>query len=172
VAFTYVQETGAQVANSNAYVSLADADDYYEIDTGFDATWVLYTDAVKEERIAWASRVLDQKTDWEGSRVATTQSMRWPRCGVVDRDGEAIERTEIPQPVQDATLELLKYMVNNNLTTGADIERLRRVTVDVIELEYQEDTSQTSIPTIINHILDGLGRFIVGNKRFAKINRA
>lgn len=172
MAFTFTVETGAQVSGSNAYVSEADADDYFEIDNAFDATWVAYTQAEKEERIGWASRILDQKTDWEGSRVATTQSMRWPRKGVCDRDGEAVLTTEVPQPVKDATLELLKYMVSNNPTTGSDVDFLRRVAVDVIELEYQEDTSQTKIPNIINQILDGIGRFQVGNKRFAKINRA
>lgn len=172
MAFTFTVEDGTPIADSNSYVAVADADDYYEIDQNFAATWTAYTTGQKEERLAWSSRILDQKCLFEGYRVASTQSMRWPRYGVCDKDGEAISRTTIPWQLQEAVLEHLKYSVTNDATTGSDVDYLSKVVVDVIELEYQEDTAQTNVPNILNNILDPIGKYIVGGRGSGKIRKA
>ena len=172
MAFTFTVETGALVSGANSYISVAEADDYYAVDPNFAATWDAYTDPEKEQRLAWSTRVMDQKCIFYGSPVSETQALRWPRYGACTRDHISISRTTIPAQLKQAVLEHLKYAISNDPTTGSDVERLKGVVVDVIEVMYQDGTSQTSVPNVINHTLDGIGHYMVGSKRFAPINRA
>ena len=78
----------------------------------------------------------------------------------------------VPEAVKQATCELAKFLQENDLTVGKDIENMKRIVVDVIEIEYQDQTTQSNVPTIINAILTGLGSFRVGSRGFGKIIKA
>jgi hypothetical protein len=172
MSFTFTTEDGTGLATANSYVSLSEADDYFAPDLNFAATWDGLSDTAKEYSLAWASRILDQKTDWRGTRVDEDSGLRWPRSYVYDRDDNLIDDNVVPKPVKDATCELAKYLQENDLTTGGDVDNIRKVVVDVIEIEFQEGTSQTGIPTILNAILTGLGSFRIGGRGFGKIIKA
>lgn len=169
MAFTFTVETGAGVAGANSYVSVAEADDYYAVDPNFNATWTAYDTAAKEQRLAWSTRVLDQRCLFEGDVVTSGQALRWPRAGVYTKDHTAITNTTIPRQLKDAVLEHLKYAITNDPTVGSDVTNLSQIVVDVIELTYQEGTSQSNVPVMINHILDGIGFYIIGARGSAKI---
>lgn len=173
MAFVFKVETGVGYSDSNSYPSLAVANDYFVIDPYFQATWSgLSSDAVREARLAWATRVLDQKTQWEGTKTVETSALRWPRTGLYDRDGIEIGANTIPVQVIQATLELVKVLNSNDLTAGQDVDYFKRLQVDVIELEWQEKVAQTNIPSIINSILYPLGGIPVGGPRFVRIVKA
>lgn len=172
MSFTFTVEDGTGLSAANSYVSVADADDYFTPDLNFATAWAALTTQQKQHSLAWASRLLDQKTDWRGVRVDEDSGLRWPRSYVQDRDDQLVADNVVPRPVKDATCELAKYLQENDLTTGADVDNIRKVVVDVIEIEFQEGTSQTGIPTILNAILTGLGSFRVGGRGFGKIIKA
>lgn len=169
MAFVFTVEDGSLVADANSYATVAEADDYYAVDPNFNATWTAYTDVEKEQRLAWSARVLDQKCRYDGSPVSATQAMRWPRTGVTDKDCRVVSSTSIPEQLKEAVLEHLKYAINNDPTTGGDIDQISQVVVDVIEITYQEGTSQTTVPNLINHILTGIGAYQIGSRGAGKI---
>lgn len=172
MSFTFTVEDGTGLTAANSYVSVAEADDYFAFDLNFADDWTALTNTQKQHSLAWASRLLDQKTSWNGNKVVETSGLRWPRSYVYDRDEILIADDEVPVPVKDATCELAKYLQANDLTTGKDIENIRRIAIDVIEIEYQENSSQSSIPTIINAILEDLGSFRIGGSGYGRIVKA
>ena len=164
-------EDGTGLTNSNSYASVAEATAYYDVDR--TATfWADLTDEQKEEYLQWATRILDAKVKWRGVKRTETQALAWPRTGAYDREGYAIASTVVPKPVKAALFELAKYLHTNDLTSGPDVGNLKSVKVDVVEVVYQDDTSQSTLPSIINYILTGLGRMIHGGSTFGRILRA
>lgn len=169
--FTFVVETGVGLANATSYVSVAEANDYYTINPNFAATWTALTNTSKEHLLAWATRVLDQKTEWKGClSVPATQALRWPRTYVYDRDGRMIAPNKIPPQLKEAVFEFAKYLHENDPTVGQDIEFLKSMRVDVIELEWQDNAGQSVFPSIIGNIIAPLGYFRTGGgSRFGRI---
>lgn len=166
-------EDGTVVTGADSYVSVAFADSYFEIDEAFAATWTAMTTAEKETRLKWATRVLDQKVAWKGSKTTDTSSLRWPRTGVRDRDGNIIDTDEMPLQLKQVTCEVAKFLETNNPTTSQGGDALKRIAVDVIEIEYQEGTSQPEAPPLINQLLRGLGTYpSAGGHVFGKIIKA
>lgn len=173
MAFAFVVEDGSGLASATSYVSVADADDYFALTPDFAATWNAKNNTDKEFLLGWATRVLDQKTVWNGVKTTTTQALRWPRTGVYDRDGLLIPSTTLPKQLIEATLEFAKWLNENDPTSGQDIDYLSRMRVDVIEFEFQENTSQSSFPSILNQIIGSLGTFKVGGgHRFVSIAKS
>lgn len=169
MAFVFTVETGAIISGANSYVSVAEADDYFALDPNFNTVWVALADDVKEQLLAWSSRILDQKCLWNGIPVTATQPVRWPRRGAYDRDRYMVSETTIPRQLKEAVCELLKYVRVTDPTVGVDVQSVKRVVADVIEIEFQEGTSQSTVPSILNAILDNLGVYRVGGSGSARI---
>lgn len=167
--FTFKVEDGSGLSDSTSYVALADANDYFVIDPNSAAWSALPDDAAKQRQLSWATRILDQKTRWKGSKTVADSALRWPRSGVTDRDANPVDSDVIPIQVKQATLELTKFLLSNDLTVGADVDYLKLVKIDVIELEYQDKTGQPVLPSLINEILMGLGYIANGGPRFVPI---
>lgn len=172
MAFSFVVETGTGSATATSYISVADADDYFEIDRVFAATWAALTTTEKEYLLGHATRVLDQAVIWKGTKYTEAQALDWPRTGVYTAEGYSIDVDEIPQRLKDATCEFAKFMQTNDPTVGTGVDYIRRITLDVLEIEYQDGTSQSSFPSLLNKILEGLGAYpIPGQSQFAKISK-
>lgn len=166
-----VVEDGTGLTGSNSYASVAEATAYYDVDR--TATfWADLTTEQREEYLQWATRILDAKVKWRGLKRSETQALAWPRTGAYDREGYAIASTIVPKPVKAALFELMKYLHTNDLTSGPDVGNLKSVKVDVVEVVYQDDTSQSTLPSIINYLLTGLGRMLHGGSTFGRILRA
>lgn len=172
MAFVFLVEDGTGLAAATSYVSLAEADAYYEIDPNFSVIWAALDDSVKEFALSWASRILDQKAQWRGTPATTTQGLRWPRKGVNTRDGVTISSIIIPTALKHAVLELTKWLQGNDPTTGQDTTAIKKITVDVVSITYQDKVIQSTFPTIINQILTGLGYVKIGASGFARILKA
>jgi hypothetical protein len=169
MAFTFTVEDGSGIEEANSYVSVAFADDYFSVDTNFAVIWAALLTADKQARLAWASRVLDQKVLWVGAKAVTDSGLRWPRQGMVDRDGNVIADDVVPIQVQQATLEMVKVLATADLTVSQNVEYLKEIRVDVIELIWQDHAGQSQLPTLINELLYPLGAINTGGTRFARI---
>ena len=170
MAFIFTVETGTGLTTSTSYCATAFADDYFEVQPSATA-WAGLSDDSKEYYLSLATRFLDQKVDWKGTIASATQALRWPRVGAYTRDGISVGSTVIPRAVKAATCEMALYLITNDPNAGQDTDKLRKIVVDVIEIEYQEGASQPKIPSIINSILTGLGFFVAGGRGFGKIVR-
>lgn len=166
-----ILEDGTGLVNSNSYVSLAEAEVYFTSDLLTIAAWEALPD--QENQLIWATRVLDQKVRWRGTTAnnSTTiiQALRWPRQGMYDRDHNAVSATIVPIQVKQATCEMAKWMMTNDVTAGQNVDYLKMLKVDVIELMWQDRVGQPVLPALINEILAGLGSIASGGARFVPI---
>jgi hypothetical protein len=149
-------ETGLQVANSESYISAADATTYH---TNRGNTAWTGTDAVKEAALRRAAAYLDghYRKRWKGQPVKPiTQSMAWPRVGVKLVDVELlyydvapsyydselmgfVPITTIPQRLKDAQCELALRALAGDLAADGESNIIREK-VDVLETEYAPNT--------------------------------
>jgi hypothetical protein len=168
---TVVVEDGTGVANANSYVSLTELKDYFAV-VPDAAAFLAQTDDVLSQYAVWATRVLDQKTLWQGYRATTTQALEWPRNYVTDKYGNAVAADSVPAQVKAVTCELARWLKDNDPADGQDVQSLKQITVDVVDIVFQDQTTQTSWPTIFNQIIDGLGRVNVGARGFPRVVKA
>lgn len=169
MAYVFLVEDGSGFLNSNSYVSVSDADDYFAVDLNESAAWAALSTPQKQKQLSWATRILDQKVRWRGNIAVYGSALRWPRVRMYDRDRNPVANNIVPIQVVQATLELAKFLLSNDLTVGQDVDYLKMVRVDVIEIMYQDRTGQPVLPAIINEILSGLGAMANGGPRFAPI---
>lgn len=100
MAFT-VQDNNGSVANANAYISLAEFQEYHA-DRG--NSLAAYNDAAQQAAIIRATDYLDQRFRFVGEkRQGRLQTTQWPREDVDDVDGYTV--TGIPPEVKEATAE-------------------------------------------------------------------
>lgn len=94
---------------ANSYITLLEAAAF--LDTRLDIETWLDADTLDQERaLRWATRLLDQFVDWDGTPRYTTQVLGWPRKAV-------IAETEVFR----ATSILGGGVANNFLFSGATI---------------------------------------------------
>lgn len=106
---TIVVEDGTGLANSNSYVTLAEADTYFTNQGNAGASWAA-PDAFKNEYLVNAAFALDRTYgQWYLSQLRrgdSSQAMLWPREIVWDRNGRRLEYGTIPQVIKDAQCEM------------------------------------------------------------------
>lgn len=175
---TFVVETGEGLTNATSYVSVAEADDYLTVKP--DATiagWVALTSGQKEDYLMWATRLLDQRGTFQGTKTVDESSLRWPRAWVYDRDGLLLPDDEIPEQIKAATVEIAFNLLEQNVdpsspgsSTSGGIKSLK---ADVVEIEYFEggSASNNAFPKGINDILAPLGSISGGGPGFGRIVR-
>lgn len=143
--------------NSNSYATEAEGDSYHE-GRLFVTDWTSATTAIKEAALVWATRVLDYSFDWTGSKYTIEQALRWPRYSALDRDGQLFDSDEIPAELKDATAELARLLITGNRTGETGTEGLKKLKVDVIELEFDKLDRVETIPDEVYQMISHLGR--------------
>jgi len=140
-------------ASANSYLTIAAADTIAESMLGTLA-WTTATTDQKTRALITATRGLDT-LDWIGDRATTTQALDWPRtdasCGGIDYPDD-----EIPESVEYATFDLANALLTTPtllqspsggsaaLVPGVPNRDLRRLKLDVMELEFRTDISAAS----------------------------
>lgn len=140
-------------ASANSYLTIAAADTIAETMLGTLA-WTTATTDQKTRALITATRGLDT-LDWIGDRATTTQALDWPRtdasCGGIDYPDD-----EIPEQLNYATFDLANALLGTptllqspttgsaELVPGVPNKDLRRLKLDVMELEWRTDVSAAS----------------------------
>jgi hypothetical protein len=147
-----IVETGAIVADADSYVSIADADTYHT--ARGNSAWDAASDAQKEVALRVAATYLDCAYTWKGTRVSDTQSLFWPRIGVVDCDGYAVSSIIVPYRVVNAQCELaLRALSAPLLTDETPAQFVVSETVDVISVDYERSRPLQNRYAIVDNIL-------------------
>jgi len=167
-----IVEDGSVVPNANSYVSVADATTYLAANIHVSAAWVALSTEQKENLLIWATRELDNRVDWKGSKTDPESSLRWPRVGVFDRDGNLIADDVIPKQLKDAVCELARYLMAGDRSADTGREGIKVLQVDVVRLEFDEYYKTQFLPNEIGYILAGLGYVSGGTPRFPRIVRS
>jgi hypothetical protein len=162
-----VVEDGTGLANSESYISVADATTYHA-NRGNAAWAALASDTVREQKLRLATEYLSDKyrLRWKGTRVTATQALDFPRYGVPREDyyvvGSAPPNSidgsfyypsdEVPAEVVRACAELALRAIDGPLY--ADVEqKVKREKVGPIETEYADGASATTTYTAVDGML-------------------
>lgn len=162
MAFVFTVEDGTGLPEANSYITVEEADDILSVNMHSIAEWTALTTEQKEGLLAWASRYLDERTRWFGAKTVEPSGLRWPRTGVIDRDGIQIAEDEIPKQLRIAAAEMARYMMAQDRTMERDQDGLVRLKADVIELEFKEGYKLPKVPEHMQYLLLGLGAVSTG----------
>lgn len=158
-----VVEDGTGKDDADSYASIVTAD-AYNLANQQDTDWIAADTDAKEKALRLGTQYEDNnyRGRWFGSRANADQSRAWPRVGVTDIDGYAIEGDELPSKVADACVEAA-IRSNAGISLMPDIDepgtiKKERDKVDVIEteVEYVGGKSQIALFRIIDELLTGL----------------
>jgi hypothetical protein len=165
---TLVATAGA--SNANSYLSVAGADSIADGMVG-TLTWSSATSTDKAKALITATNGLET-LEWIGSRASTTQALAWPRSGASCGD-KAPADDEIPRELELATFDLANALLTTPtllrsssssaaLVPGVPNRDLKRVKLDVMELEWRTDvgnsTTEATTPlTVLPHLATILG---------------
>lgn len=138
-------------SSSNSYVTLAEANSYFETAPS-SSTWDDKTDDQKNRALISATRWIDS-LNFYGDRCDTSQALSWPRNNYhVDR----VELTcsAIPAEIKYATYELARALANDtDAVTGNTGTTGLYDKVKLGELEVEYNTKSQAVGTI-NNIFD------------------
>lgn len=156
----------ALVVGTNSYINVADADIYFEHAIHADA-WDAAPAATKESALVTATRTLDRQ-GWLGEKYqdAPTQVLDFPRSGLTDSEGDAVDETAVPQEIFDATCEYGLALINDaalqdQQNTGSNIKKVKAGSA---EIEYIRGTSGPRFPTIVNELI---GLWLKGTSEYS-----
>jgi hypothetical protein len=137
----------ALVLNTNSYVSIADADTYFE--TRIDsANWVDAEDEIKEQALVTATALIDDNA-WIGSAVSSSQALAWPRKNAIYNDDRlglqvTIAEDELPSRVKTAVYEQALHLVNNEDVLMGQTQTFESISVGSISIsDSNGDTTKT-----------------------------
>lgn len=158
---TVIADVGAP--NANSYVTVAEADAYFD-DTFGKPLWEPLDADTKSLLVITASRTLDQYIKWIGWKTDPDQGMEWPRSGT-DFDVDVI-----PTKVKYATYELAYYLVENNGISFAS-QSVDSVKVGPVAVDFTEYATDAGIPSFIENLLAELGSPILVGDRTVRMAR-
>jgi hypothetical protein len=147
MAATIIATAGA--ANANSYLTLSEAQSYADRDVN-NADWDSATNDQRTRALLTATRNLDL-VGFVGERATTTQALAWPRKNFRTTE-KTYTDTEIPAEIKQATWELANALIRDILVTGQTAgstslipgipnSGLKRVKLDVMEVEWKPDPS-------------------------------
>ena len=146
---------GSDVANS--YVTVAEANAYFS-DRAHASDWE--DNDEQASALITASSMLDWYIKWKGSKTTSTQSMDWPRTGVVLADGSAVADDSIPREVKVAVYELTLSSLEEDRTADSSMAGLDQVKAGSLmvksETKGYPDTAPDTIPEKVKMILSDL----------------
>jgi len=127
----------ALVVNTNSYVSIADANEYF--DTRIDsANWFSAITDVKEQALVTATLMVDENA-WLGSAVSSSQALAWPRKNVIyysNKMGQqmTIADTVVPEQVKIAVYEQALHLINNEDVLLGQTQTYESISIGSISL--------------------------------------
>jgi len=141
MAATFIIETGEGHEDSNALLSVEEADQIAE-NYGDSPAWYAASDDKKENAIREATRYMDTAYPWKGHKTNTDQALQWPRAECYDEDDNYVDSESIPNKIKEACAYLALKVIEGTILLE-DIESSDRVkrTRDVVgplseEIEY------------------------------------
>jgi len=142
-------------SSADSYVSVADADAYHDNHL-YASTWTSASTANKEKALKMATRILDEKIDWVGTKATEQQALGWGRYDVTD-EGYTVSSTIIPQPIKNATAEFARHLIGSDLTGNADGKGLSSLVVGSVSLTFDKNDTAGVMPDIVQEMLRGWG---------------
>ena len=142
-------------ANSDSFMTVAEADSYWATNL-YATTWDTGTTANKEKALKMATRILDEKVAWSGTRATSAQALGWGRTDVY-WDGITVESTTVPIQIKNATAQFAGDLLVSNLTANSEGKGLNSLRVGEITLDFDKTDTAGVMPEIVQEMLRGWG---------------
>jgi len=132
--------------SSNSYITLADAEIYFESRLNI-TEWTAATDDEKNRALVTATRIIDQNS-FVGYRYTTTQALKFPRTGVPDYDSVVFVDGVIPEPIKDAQCEIALAALTSDLAESGSYGA-----VTVSGISFDDNSSSSALNTLSSNLL-------------------
>lgn len=144
------------------YADVATADDYMNGMINAD-NWDALSDDTKARGLVGATRLLDRQK-WLGQRTVDGQDLAFPRSGLTDCEGTAVDEDSVPQAVVDASILLAMDLASGSeAETAATTEnKAKRLKAGSVEIEnFRGDPLQSGRFTLA--VMELIGCFLTGS---------
>jgi hypothetical protein len=134
----------AKDPNANSYCDEDFAADYF--DGRLNAGAWSADPALQPTALVMATMRLEQEK-YKGTRSTQTQALKFPRIGVTDDDGVALNPDVVPVDVKRATCELALAMLaagTGDITAGTGLEQFKSLAVSSIRLDLRDPIASKS----------------------------
>lgn len=114
----------------------------------------------QEKSLTYATRLLDRMMKWFGSPATSySQSLRWPRLGVINADGEEFPSNIIPAQLIEGVTELALSLLGGDTFKQPELlgQGFSRAKVGEIEIWTDSKSESEAIPSNVLSLLDELG---------------
>jgi len=149
-------------ANSNSYVTLAEANSYFEARL-YSAVWDAASIDDRNRALAMATKRIEQE-NFYGDRASTTQKLKFPRVNIGYLDGILLDNA-IPNMLKEAQFELAIHMLSVNMTLkGVASDAFKEIQVGSIKVQPAIDASDnasssySALPPFVLSLLSDLSR--------------
>jgi hypothetical protein len=152
MALILIKETGAGLANANAYANAADGDAYHEGHL-YATAWTAATLANKEAALVMATRLIDGQYQFNGLKANEAQALQWPRqeCRIPDYEAE-LPADAVPRAVIEAACELARELLIANRTAAPDGEGLKYENTGTTQKGFDKNDT----PPVISHVAQAM----------------
>lgn len=151
----FVVEDGTGLTNSNSYVSVDFANEYFT-DINYQPDWFTRSTDERQRSLMNATQYLDIQYHYKGRKSKIDQSLAFPRTDAFDKDGYEI--SGVPTVIKKSTCELAVKSFSETLHQDKSRKGYRKLEkVDTIEVEYFENTATENPYTIIDQLLFSSG---------------
>jgi len=117
--------------------------------------WTAATDDNQERALKMGTRLLDAYFRWLGIRTYSDQALGFPRIGLFRDTTIAVDSTTIPPEIRNATIELAKWLLENNPNTEseASAQGITKIKVSSIELQFKDVIEARVIPDFVKLLI-------------------
>lgn len=133
-----ILEDGTAKADSNTYVLEVTFNEWLT-SMGFSVT------RPNDELLLNAMTTIEAQ-NYKGNKLTKAQALQWPRSGVVV-DGFDVEEDEIPTELINAQMQCAYDIDQGNDPSAIGTQDVKKEKVDVIEVEYQDNSSSGTYNT-------------------------
>lgn len=168
--------------SANSYCTVEESNIYHaaRLHTSSWLDSVQVPDTTKIPALIWATSLIDQLFEFDGSKVSSIQALSCPRIGVLDREYWPVDMITKPNWVYQATAEYAYWLVQDDLmasmsstdqTDGsADMSGFKQITVGTITLKSSigsslQQSSASAMPYSVFSILRPYGKYVSSGQR-------
>jgi len=140
----FIVETGAIIADANAYIDVAFLDAYFA-DRNVDLS--TFTNEQKQAAIVVVTQYVNLNNRWKGAIVSDAQTLPFPRKNVYDAEGRELDSATIPTQLKNAIAEYARRQLVADIQpdvdteSGAIVRKKDKIGDLESEIQYQENTT-------------------------------
>lgn len=145
-------------STANSYVTVAEADLYFD-NRAHASDWHEVSD--KDKLLMTASQQIDWYLKFKGDKADYSQSMKWPRIGILYPDETEYPDDIIPPEVKVAVYEMALSSIGGDRSSDQDLDGLAEVRASTLMIRTDSGVRTKQFSPIPNKIKTLLSSFIL-----------